>query len=41
LLVYAQQAADRLPRSERRYGALQEEPAGFIGRLGHWFRENF
>lgn len=41
LLVYAQQAADRLPRSERRHGTQQEEPAGFMGRLGHWFRENF
>jgi cell division protein FtsA len=40
LLVYAQQTADHLPRSDR-YETRQGEPSGFIGRLGHWFRDNF
>jgi cell division protein FtsA len=39
LVVYAQQTADRppLPASV----GMREEPDGLIGRVGHWFRENF
>jgi len=40
LLCYAQQTADRLPRAER-HESRSGEPSGFIGRLGHWFRDNF
>jgi cell division protein FtsA len=41
LLVYAQQSALRLPRTESRYATQQGEAAGFIGRLGNWLRVNF
>jgi cell division protein FtsA len=40
LLVYAQQAVDHLPRTDR-HESRPGEPSGFIGRLGHWFRDNF
>jgi cell division protein FtsA len=39
LVVYAQQTADRPPLPAN-VGA-NEEPSGFVGRVGHWFRENF
>ena len=41
LLVYAQQAFRRLPRTEGRHQSQQGESAGFIGRLGNWLRVNF
>lgn len=41
LLAYAEQAASRLPRGKERRADSAEEPNGLIGRLGHWFRENF
>jgi cell division protein FtsA len=41
LLVYAQQAFRRLPRTETRHQTQQGEAAGFIGRLGNWLRVNF
>lgn len=41
LLVYAQQAFSRLPRTETRHQTQQGEAAGFIGRLGNWLRVNF
>jgi cell division protein FtsA len=41
LLVYAQQAFRRLPRTEARHQTQQGEAAGFIGRLGNWLRVNF
>jgi cell division protein FtsA len=41
LLVYAQQAFRRLPRTEAHHQTQQGEAAGFIGRLGNWLRVNF
>jgi len=39
LVVYAQQTADRPPLPAN--VGMKEEANGFIGRVGHWFRENF
>lgn len=38
LLTYALEAEIDAPRPTR---PLEEEPNGLLGRLGHWFRENF
>jgi cell division protein FtsA len=38
LLSYALQAEAEQPRPAR---GQAEEPNGLVGRLGHWFRENF
>jgi cell division protein FtsA len=39
LVVYAQQTADRPPLPAN--VGTSEGPNGFVGRVGHWFRENF
>jgi cell division protein FtsA len=38
LLAYALSVDAELPRPGR---VMREEPNGLIGRIGHWFRENF